>query len=184
MLNTKDMSVGSGKTKPVISAGNHIVRINSVSFDQTPYDAEAYNILLNVETQPVADKSPDSADHVHASGYWKTVKGVSELVVKVNIDKGYHINANPASDPQLIATQLLLTKQLVMNVNYPPSQTFKAPFAPSGIAVYQGQITLTVPLPHPQEQELPVVSLRVQACNDKVCLAPAIITVPSSLSEN
>jgi hypothetical protein len=54
MLNTKDMSVGSGKTKPVISAGNHVVRINSVSFDQTPYDAEAYNILLNVETQPVS----------------------------------------------------------------------------------------------------------------------------------
>ena len=53
MLNTKDMSVGSGKTKPVISAGNHVVRINSVSFDQTPYDAEAYNILLNVETKPV-----------------------------------------------------------------------------------------------------------------------------------
>ena len=144
----------------------------------------ALNGAKNVETQPVADKSPDSADHVHASGYWKTVKGVSELVVKVNIDKGYHINANPASDPQLIATQLLLTKQPVMNVNYPPSQTFKAPFAPSGIAVYQGQITLTVPLPHPQEQELPVVSLRVQACNDKVCLAPAIITVHISLSEN
>ena len=53
MLNTKDMTVGSGKTKPVISAGNHVVKINSVNFDQTPYDAEAYNITLNVETEPV-----------------------------------------------------------------------------------------------------------------------------------
>ena len=35
MLNTKDMSAGSGKAKPVIGVGNQVIRINSISFDVT-----------------------------------------------------------------------------------------------------------------------------------------------------
>ena len=53
MLNTKDMSAGSGRTKPVLDPGNHVVKINSISLDQTPYDADSYNIHLHVETAPV-----------------------------------------------------------------------------------------------------------------------------------
>jgi len=53
MLNTKDMSAGSGKTRPVLEPGNHIVKINSITLDQTPYDSESYNIHLHVETPPV-----------------------------------------------------------------------------------------------------------------------------------
>ena len=53
MLNTKDMSAGSGRTKPVLDPGNHVVKINSISLAQTPYDADSYNIHLHVETAPV-----------------------------------------------------------------------------------------------------------------------------------
>ena len=53
MLNTKDMSAGSGRIKPVLEPGNHVVRINSITLDQTPYDADSYNIHLHVETEPV-----------------------------------------------------------------------------------------------------------------------------------
>jgi len=53
MLNTKDMSAGSGRTKPVLDPGNHVVKINSITLDQTPYDADSYNIHLHVETAPV-----------------------------------------------------------------------------------------------------------------------------------
>ena len=53
MLSTKDMSAGSGGTKPVIGTGNHKVKINSITFDQTPYDADAYNITLHIESEPV-----------------------------------------------------------------------------------------------------------------------------------
>ena len=53
MLNTKDMSAGSGRIKPVLEPGNHVVKINSITLDQTPYDADSYNIHLHVETAPV-----------------------------------------------------------------------------------------------------------------------------------
>tara|TARA_R110001632_G_scaffold28786_3_gene76644 strand:- start:948 stop:1622 length:675 start_codon:yes stop_codon:yes gene_type:complete len=53
MLNTSGMSAGSGKEKPVIGPGNNLVKINSITFDKTPYDAEAYNIMLHVESEPM-----------------------------------------------------------------------------------------------------------------------------------
>jgi hypothetical protein len=53
MLNTKDMSVGSGKARPLMGPGNNQVRINSITFDQTPYDKDAYNVNLHMETKPM-----------------------------------------------------------------------------------------------------------------------------------
>jgi hypothetical protein len=53
MLNTKNMSAGSGRTKPVLDPGNHTVKINSITLDQTPYDADSYNIHLHIESEPV-----------------------------------------------------------------------------------------------------------------------------------
>ena len=53
MLNTKEMSANVGKVKPVISVGNNVVKINSIVLSKTPYDEEACNIHLNVETKPV-----------------------------------------------------------------------------------------------------------------------------------
>ena len=53
MLNTKDMTVGSGKVRPLMGPGNREVRINEVTFDQTPYDSDAYNVNLHMETRPV-----------------------------------------------------------------------------------------------------------------------------------
>jgi len=53
MLNTKDMSAGTGKAKPVIGTGNQKIKINSITFDQTPYDMDAYNITLHVESEPI-----------------------------------------------------------------------------------------------------------------------------------
>ena len=53
MLNTKDMQVGAGKVRPLIGPGNNVVKINSITFDQTPFDTDAYNVMLHVETKPV-----------------------------------------------------------------------------------------------------------------------------------
>lgn len=101
-----------------------------------------------------------------------------ELVVTVEIDPGYHINANPASDPELIPTQLTLEGHPDLAVTYPASHVFKAPFAPQGIAVYEDRITLRARLPQGAESLSPAARLRVQACNDRSCLAPATLTVP------
>ena len=51
MLNTKDMQVGAGKVRPLIGPGNNVIKINSITFDQTPFDTDAYNVMLHVETK-------------------------------------------------------------------------------------------------------------------------------------
>jgi hypothetical protein len=53
MLSTKDMSAGSGKIKPVIDAGNQELKINSITLHTPPYDQNAYDLQLNVESRPV-----------------------------------------------------------------------------------------------------------------------------------
>lgn len=122
--------------------------------------------------------SPDSADHVHAQGTFQALQEGAELVVTVEIDPGYHINANPASDPALIPTQLTLEGHPDLAVTYPESRVFKAPFAPQGIAVYEDRITLRARLSQGAASLPAAARLRVQACNDQSCLAPATFTVP------
>lgn len=53
MLSTKDMSAGSGKTKPVIDAGNQELKINSITLNAPPYDQSAYDLQINVESPPI-----------------------------------------------------------------------------------------------------------------------------------
>jgi hypothetical protein len=53
MLSTKDMATGGGKLRPLMGPGNAVVRINSISMDKTPWDANAYQIHLHVESEPI-----------------------------------------------------------------------------------------------------------------------------------
>jgi len=122
-------------------------------------------------------KPLSSGQFVHASGTWERSKHGADISVTIDIDEGYHINANPPSDAYLVATQLMLDGYPEVIAEYPQSQSFKAAFAPQGIDVYQGRITLNARLPQHAELPLPAVHLRVQACNHEACLAPAIIEV-------
>ncbi|MES2406742.1 MAG: thioredoxin domain-containing protein [Pseudomonadota bacterium] len=121
---------------------------------------------------------PDSADHVRAKASLVPSKTGTELMVSIDIEAGYHINANPASDPNLIPTQFSLPGYPDLKMDYPAAKMFKAPFAPQGIAVYEGHITLRGRVSK-KPIRLPLnATLRIQACNDQVCLAPATVTVP------
>lgn len=124
---------------------------------------------------PAGPGLPNSADFVHASA--QSIAPAS-VQVAIDIDKGYHINANPASDPDLIPTQLMLDGDSSrLTVDYPQGQPFKAPFARQGIAVYSGRVVLHAALA-PATPVPDGLTLRVQACNDKYCLAPANVDVP------
>jgi hypothetical protein len=112
-----------------------------------------------------------SADHVRATARM-TPDG---LYVTLAIDEGFHINANPASSEGLIATTLALDGIHDVPVDYPPGEVFRAPFVPQGISVYSGTVELRARLPrcpHPRPSK---ARLRIQACNDRYCLAPSSV---------
>lgn len=110
--------------------------------------------------------------------------GSVDASVLLKIDKGYHINANPASDPYLRATELKLTAPEGITVNfltYPNALTRTFPFSEKPLAVYESEALIKVQLAG--SKTAPIGSqnltgkLNVQACDEHVCYAPGIIDV-------
>src|SRR3546814_1770516 len=81
-------------------------------------------------------------------------------------------------NPDRIPTQLMLAgNNSRLKGDYPQGQLFKAPFAQQGLAVYSGRVVLHAALA--SATSVPgSLTRRVQACNDKYCLAPAYVDVP------
>ena len=115
-------------------------------------------------------------------------KGESgEAIIRLRIDNGYHVNANPPSFSYLIATELSLTPAAGLSVdfiNYPNGQTKKFSFSEQPLSVYEGETNLKVRLSAAKTAQPGAHNLsgklRVQACDDQVCCAPGTmdLTLP------
>ena len=127
----------------------------------------------------------NSVDVVKASPQEVTIAAgeSGEVVVKLQITGGYHVNANPPTFSYLKATQLEITPAdgiSVEFITYPDALTKKFSFSPEKpLAVYEGETTLKARLKadkttKPGTHNLSA-KLRVQACDDKVCYAPGAI---------
>ena len=100
-------------------------------------------------------------------------------IVRLQIQDGYHINANPATFPYLIATELQLAPAngiAVDFVSYPDALTKKFSFAEEPLKVYEGETIVKAmlkadPAATPGKHNLSA-KLRVQACDDTVCYPP------------
>jgi len=108
----------------------------------------------------------------------------NEAIVKINIQSGYHINANPATFEYLKATELDLPdtpEVLVDYIYYPNPQVKKFPFSEQPLRVYEGETQLRVMLNAEKNatkgaRTIPA-KLNVQACDDKVCYPPGTVDV-------
>ena len=110
-----------------------------------------------------------------------------DVLVRLQIQNGYHVNANPPSQSYLKATEIELKPQEGISVEFitypdPLLKTFS--FSETPLKVYEGETELKVHLKadksaSPGKHNLSA-KLRVQACDDKVCYAPGAldVTVP------
>jgi DsbC/DsbD-like thiol-disulfide interchange protein len=103
--------------------------------------------------------------------------------IRISIDPGYHINANPPTYPYLKATQLELRSAPGISVGriiYPTPMTRKFAFAEKPLSVYEGETQLMVTVKTDKTvhgtNNLAGI-LRVQACDDQVCYPPGVINV-------
>ncbi len=107
----------------------------------------------------------------------------SEVIVKVNTQSGYHINANPPSFEYLKATELDLpdTPDIVVDyIYYPNPQVKKFSFSDQELRVYEGETQMRIMMNADKKaakgaRTLPA-KLNVQACDDKVCYPPGSIS--------
>src|SRR5215213_11011830 len=110
-----------------------------------------------------------------------------DVLVRLQITNGYHVNANPPSQSYLKATEIELKAAEgigVESITYPDPLLKTFAFSETPLKVYEGETELKIHLKadksaSPGKHNLSA-KLRVQACDDKVCYAPGAmdLTVP------
>jgi hypothetical protein len=85
----------------------------------------------------------------------------------MTIDEGWHVNANPASLPFLVATTVEgLDGNGVGGIRYPKGRSFRPDFASAAIRVYEGTVALE------DDASSERLALHFQACDASRCLPP------------
>jgi DsbC/DsbD-like thiol-disulfide interchange protein len=146
---------------------------------------------------PSAATSSPSAQRITSEGVVKAAAqpaeisagGSAEAIVRLTIQNGYHVNANPPTYPYLIATTLELSPSdgvSVGSVIYPQALNRKFAFAEQALAVYEGEADLKVFLKADKtakkgERSIPA-RLRIQACDEQVCYPPGAIEMSIPLN--
>lgn len=109
-----------------------------------------------------------------------TIGGNADAVVLLAISPGFHVNANPATFPYLIATELEVGNGYdtitAGKPAYPVAQKRRFRFAEEPLAVYEDEVKLTLPLRTTPKATKGLVSLpisvTVQACDEEKCYPP------------
>lgn len=146
------------------------------------------------EKTPVAPHVRSSADVVKAQAAVVSIDpgGNADAIVSFKISVGFHVNANPATFPYLIATELSHTpnQDECLSVGkpvYPNAIYKKFAFAEKPLAVYEGDVNVRLPVSSPKagkcksgaQVSLPI-TIKVQACDEQECYPPA--TLNSTIS--
>ena len=72
----------------------------------------------------------DSGDHIQILSIQR-IDAEDKVVVLLRVDNGYHINANPASEPYLIPTTLAFNGITPLRILYPAATRFRPRFVTS-----------------------------------------------------
>ena len=141
----------------------------------------------NSATTPGASSSPqritsESVVQAAAQPVEIPAGGSGEAVVRLTIQSGYHVNANPPTYPYLKATALEVSSSdgvSVAFITYPKALDKQFPFAEKPLAVYEGETDLKATLkadPKAKKGERSIPArLRIQACDDQVCYPPGTL---------
>src|SRR2546430_1246435 len=112
--------------------------------------------------------------------------GSSALEVPIRIDEGYHVNANPATFPYLIATEVTAEKVEGIDVGkpiYPPAIIKRFQFAEEPLAVYEGNVNVSLPyVARTTGTKTLPISVRVQACDQEKCFPPATLKATANIN--
>jgi hypothetical protein len=119
-----------------------------------------------------------------------TPGGEFDAVVTATIERGWHLYANRAA-AELKPTTLGLdptstSSATLVAVKYPAGEAKAlASTGPEKVALYEGKIEINARI-RLAEQARPgpvrlTLKLRYQACNDKLCLAPASLGIPLNI---
>ena len=117
------------------------------------------------------------------------------IAVKVNVDKGWHINSDKPNEDYLVPSDLKILSsegiiEEVKSIEYPLTEEINLTFSQTPLSVWHDEFIIGVKLKikdnvKPGKYNL-VIMLEYQACNDNTCLAPDEIkdTLQIEIAEN
>jgi uncharacterized protein YyaL (SSP411 family) len=153
-----------------------VIALNSGSATDVPADRGG---TVQARAQDASARGefhfPVTADHVHVSAATAipSASDTKQIEVTINVDDGYHINANPASFDYLVATAVSFDRLTPSNVIYPQAHSFQSSFAPEGIAVLEGTVKLMASFPANAALRDMSGTVKAQACDAQSCLPPS-----------
>ncbi len=157
-----------------------LVALNAAKFDHSIEAPGALSSASARGSEPGQFKPPSTADHVTLDALVSAAGAeYARIAITLNIDPGYHVNANPASFAYLIPTSVSLEGITPLSVDYPQPILFKPSSLPEGIKVYEGRPTLTLTIAAKDLQNKTALRARItaQACDAEVCLPPSEIPI-------
>jgi thioredoxin:protein disulfide reductase len=106
----------------------------------------------------------------------------TQIAVLLNLEDNWHVNSNQPLQDYLIGTELMIEEVsglLVTGIQYPPSKEYNFDFSDEPVDVFEGEAPIFVSISvsedlEPGSYHLPA-SLRIQACDNEVCLAPTTV---------
>ena len=145
----------------------------------TPDDAPAQIVTA---TARLADDTPATIAPGHEYS----------AVVSVKIEDGWHIYANPAGLPEMKPTALELRRQVeqgvrLLRVTYPAGESkVLGSLGTEKVALYEGNVDFNARLKLADDAKAGAftvsLTLSYQACNDRLCQAPATLEVPLTVT--
>jgi DsbC/DsbD-like thiol-disulfide interchange protein len=120
-----------------------------------------------------------------------TVEGVSSarlkagesasVVLELKVREGFHVQANPASRPQLIPTKVDVTAASGFEISkpsYPVAKPYKIAGLDTMVDTYEGRFEVRIPFKSGTSVKAGKYELdgriKYQACDDKVCFPPTL----------
>ena len=167
------------------------LQIFAESMAQAPssfmYTLFALNQYLILEGEPDSDPSSLVAATAEVKSEGDRIFGVE---LRLKIAAGWHTNANPAGQENLIPTTIAVdtdTPMELVDVAYPKGRSARFAFSDEPLNVYEGSLTIPLQLKQKPrtllDRTVPItLKLTYQLCSETECLLPQTLEIPLKLS--
>jgi uncharacterized protein YyaL (SSP411 family) len=182
------------KESPDNGAAMRPMKLTEQGFTYVAYQSPA-PVGENATGNKPADKKKKKkkAKQVQAKVYLSVAKLVPgktcRIAMVVNVQKGWHINANPANPDFLEPTRIVVTSKhgtKLTKIRYPKPHKLRMDGIDDEIHVYDGRIEIhgLIEIPKSaagQKEEEMKITLEYQACDSRRCLRPTKVTLAGNV---
>ncbi len=162
-----------------IQQADQLLSAFSTEINQSPYSYSSFILGLNNATFSELSSVQYAYDG-RVRIYTQKLDN-NKVIVNLTLEPLWHINSNQPLQDSLIGTKITnvdTQNWTIKETVYPQGELTKLGFSEDKISIYKDQVNIKLELKQRSKNYIaPVFSLTLQACSDKVCLAPVEITI-------